>query len=350
MLDAAEEALSVLFEDAYEAPERSTEPAEASEAGDTPELTIDATGRAHGEDGKFVAKETTEEDASGEGMPEAPETVEEVPTEDETPGEEAGTEEDYVLEVDDPELWDLIESKYGGDVGKALSALKDAQSVIGRQGTELGELRELREQMADFQQEIMRQQQSQGVDWAGMIEEDAEQAAFMAVEYRDPIALEKAVEAWGQEDPFKAMMFMSRLQQSAIEEAQSFAPEQSLEVEVAGLKARYPDLQERLPGMQARLAERPVLAQALQSGDPRSRALALEDLYLLDKSRTTESDTASSARRIILKAKAETDAAKADATVVSATKSSAATGPPKNPNEKLEEVLGDIFGEPVPVV
>jgi len=349
MLDAAEAALSVIFEDAYEAPERSTEPAEASEAGDTPELTIDAQGRAHGEDGKFVA---TGEEEGAIGEAEAQTATESgegpIPSGDapeETP--EAEVEDDvFELDPDHPFF-----AKYGGDLDKAMQALEEGQSLVGRQSQELSELRELREKMDEFQQQISQQQQSQRVDWDSAIEEDAEQAAFMAVEYRDPLALEKAVEAWGQEDPFKAMMFMSRLQQAAIEEAQhQSAPEQSLEEEVTALKSKYPDLLEKLPEIQKLAAERPALAQALQSGSPQDRGQILEDLYFLAKSRTTESDTSTAARKIILKAKAETDAAKADAAVVSATKSSAATGPPKDPNKNLSEVLSEVFGEDVPVV
>ena len=49
-------------------------------------------------------------------------------------------EETLYLELDD-DTQALIDTKYGGDINKALAALVPAQSTIGRQGNELGELR-----------------------------------------------------------------------------------------------------------------------------------------------------------------------------------------------------------------
>lgn len=62
--------------------------------------------------------------------------------EEETPAAEVSADQDDVLWLDiDDATQQLIDTKYGGDLGKALSALRESQSVIGRQGNEMGALR-----------------------------------------------------------------------------------------------------------------------------------------------------------------------------------------------------------------
>jgi len=321
---------------------------------DTPDLTFDDQGRAHGPDGKFASVEgSAEEDIptavgteqkveDGQEQPGESEAGQEAASDAEGDGLEAnadGEEEDQlVLELDEAVL-ELIDTKYGGDIEKALNSLLEAQSLIGKQGNELGELRELRQQFDQLQQSLFLQSQAQGVDWDEVIAEDPEQATRLAAQYQNPQAFEQALEAWAQLEPVKVFTFLQEAQNA------EDAPEPTtLEAEIDALKAKHPDLQSRLPDIQKEAEQRPALARLLQDEDPRVRAEALEDLYHLAGSRTVASDTSKAAKAIILRAKAEADSAKSDASVVSASNTSAAVAAPTNPNEGLQQALRELSG------
>lgn len=87
--------------------------------------------------------------------PAAPETAADTATEPETAAVEPETPVKPPSEAatDDPDVAAVLQ-KYGGDPNKALRALVDAQSLIGRQGQELGDLRrEFEQQIAAIQQQ-----------------------------------------------------------------------------------------------------------------------------------------------------------------------------------------------------
>lgn len=306
--------------------------------GDTPAAPADAQPR--GADGKFLPKDSVEEevpaDAEIEPDPEGFTEEVEATEEEETPDSE---EEDaaIVLELDE-ELASLIDNKYGGDLVKALQGLKEAQSLIGRQGSELGELRELRDQIESLQQLMTLQQQASSIDWDEVIAENPEQAVHLAAQYQNPQAFEEAIEAWAASEPIKAFTFLQEIQQAA-----SAPPPTTLEAEVDSLKSRYPDLQQRLPAIEQEAAKRPALQRLLSDQDPRVRAQALEDLYHLSGSRVTP-DTSQAARQVILRAKAEADRAKSSAAVVSASNTSPPPAPPSTGDAALAETLQQYVG------
>lgn len=327
-----------------EAPQTAVEPAEAPE-GDTPELKIDATGRAHdATTGKFVSTKEDEpqEDSAEEEVPADVGIEPEAETEEEV----AQEIEELVYEIDDPDLLDYL-SKYDGDVVKALKAAREAQSLIGRQGSELGELRQELRQLAE---NLQRPQQPVYVGpYQNDIDENPEGLVYEALERGDAQTVQQALEAWGEVEPFKAASFLAALPQmlhSLQQEEPQYQQEQpttSLESEFAAFKERHPDIERHLPGIQKVLTERPHLHAAVASGDPRARAQAFEDAYLLARSQSTEADTSVAARKIVLRAKAEADKAKADAAVVRASKTSSAEVR-GNPNEKLQETLRTLSG------
>lgn len=311
---------------------------------DTPDLTFDAQGRAHGPDGKFApvlatgsAEEDLPTDVGTESEAEEEVSVGEAPDSPEASDEE---EDAYVLEIDDPELLELVDTKYGGDIVAALRGLREAQSLIGRQGNELGELRQQVEQIPTLLQQMFSQQQaSQSVDWDELIEEDPEQAVYMAAQMQNHAAMQEALRGWAQNDPFSAFMFLQQASQPAPPEPPS------LEQAVDGLKGKYPDLTERLPAIEQEAAKRPALARLLQDQDPETRVQALEDLYVLSGGREQALETPrKAARQVLLRAKAEADSAKSDAAVVSASNTSAAAAAPVNANDALQQVLRDLSG------
>lgn len=344
-LDAIEQVMDQEFNDgAHAAEEPTVEVGEARK--DTPDLTFDAQGRAHGPDGKFVPLRDAPEtgDSEAEAIPtdvgiepEAEATEGEAPDSPEVSDEE---EDAYVLEIDDPELLELVDTKYGGDIVAALRGLREAQSLIGRQGNELGDLRSQVEQIPQLLQQMFAQQQAaQSVDWDELIEEDPEQAVYMAAQMQNPGAMQQALSTWAQSDPFSAFMFLQQASQPAPPEPPS------LEQAVDGLKGKYPDLNERLPAIEQEAAKRPALARLLQDQDPETRVQALEDLYVLSGGREQALETPrKAARQVLLRAKAEADSAKSDAAVVSASNTSAAVAAPTNPNQGLQQVLRDLSG------
>lgn len=321
----------------------------ASSDGDTPAAPVDAQPR--GADGKFVKAEEevvpdpegyTEEVEGGETEPGESEGGEESSedaagdgVEANADGEEEGDE--IVLELDEAVL-DLVNTKYGGDIGKALEALQEAQSVIGRQGTELGELRELRTQVESLRELMTLQQQGAGIDWDMEIAENPEAAVVKAVQFQNVGAFEEAMDAWAATEPLKAFTFLQELN-----DMQNAPPPTDLETELDTLKSKYPDLPQRLPAIEAEAAKRPALARLLSDQDARTRAQALEDLYHLSAGAGTP-DTSKAARQIVLRAKAEADSAKADAAVVSASNTAPPPEPPKSGDQALTETLQEYLG------
>ncbi len=309
----------------------------ASNTGDTPAAPVDTQPR--GADGKFIPKE---EEIAPEPEGYTEEVAVEFPEEEAEEGEdqpvaEVDDDSEIVLELDEGVL-DLVNTKYGGDIGKALEALQEAQSVIGRQGTELGELREIRNQVDSLRELMTLQQQASSVDWDEVIADNPETAVHMALQYQNPQAFEEALESWAAVEPIKAFTFLQEIQQAA-----TAPPPTNLESEMDGLMARYPDLQQRLPAIEKAAGERPALARLLNDEDPRTRAQALEDLYHLSAGAGTP-DTSKAAKRIVLQARAEADAAKADAAVVSASNTAPPPAPAKSGDTALAETLQEYLG------
>lgn len=333
-------ALAAMFGD-YDGTIQDHSDAGASSDGDTSAATVDAQPR--GADGKFVkTEEEIVPDPEGyteevEGTPEVEVTEPEGTPEAEVTELEAPEDDEIVLELDEGVL-DLVNTKYGGDIGKALEALQEAQSVIGRQGTELGELRELRTQVESLRELMTLQQQGAGIDWDTEIAENPEQAVVKAVQFQNVGAFEEAMDAWAATEPLKAFTFLQELN-----DVQNAPPPTSLETEMEALQGRYPDLQQRLPAIEKAAGERPALARLLSDQDPRTRAQALEDLYHLSAGAGTP-DTSKAARQIVLRAKAEADAAKADAAVVSASNTAPPPAPPKSGDAALTETLQEYLG------
>ena len=339
-------ALDSIFDGDFEKNPITTD-AGASDSGDTSAAPVDAQPR--GADGKFVKAEEvpdsegyTEEVPVGEEEPGESEVEQAQSADDEGDGLEADTDgeeegDEIVLELDEGVL-ELVNTKYDGDIGKALEALQDAQSVIGRQGTELGELRELRTQVESLRELMTLQQAGSGIDWDDEIADNPEAAVVKAVQFQNVGAFEAAMDAWAATEPLKAFTFLQELN-----EVQNAPEPTSLEAELEALKGRYPDLQQRLPAIEKLAGERPALARLLSDQDPRTRAQALEDLYHLSAGAGTP-DTSKAARRIVLQARAEADAAKADAAVVSASNTAPPPPPVKSGDTALAETLQEYLG------
>lgn len=369
-------ALGAIFEDYENAPPLNAVEDAASgklvevdpPAGDTP---VSVEKPRDPDTGRFTTKVEPEGDPegyteevpveTGEEAPEAPTPVAEPDPDGQSVGTPEGLTEDenLVLELDE-DIADLVNTKYGGDLGAALRGLKEAQSLIGRQGSELGETRaaaqaaaeenafyrELLDRFSSLEARMIPWQNDVDMDPAALAQEMVARAAETGdITILDQPLYQQAIETWGEDEPFKAAQFATSVNMARLHAAQvaEQAPPTTLGAEMESLKQRLPDIQQRLPAIQQEAEKRPALARLLHDEDPRTRASALEDLYHLSGGAGTP-DTSAAARRIVLQAKAEADAAKADAAVVSATHTTPPPAPPKSGDDALTEALQEHLG------
>ena len=324
-------------EDTSDAPEDTVEPTPSDDVAESPEpedgpqpdspdeTYEDENGRLRGRDGKFVAKdERHDEDPDAQ------------PLADPEPDE-------WVLDVDE-DVQSFL-AKYDGDLNKALRGAIEAQQMIGRQGSELGELRKLQGDLEALKTQVEQRQQPLPQpqqfmpDYRTMIEEDPRTAAMTAYENQHWDAMGAALASWKEEDPVEARLFAMNVKHEAdmlqqrldfeqrLEQAApAVDPEADFTKAVAGVVERHPDLNDMLPAIGEVAKERPLLRTVLESGTPADRAAALEDLYLIAKSRTVASDTSEAVRQVQVRVSDEAKQARAAAAVVSASGATAASG------------------------
>lgn len=314
-----------------------------------PEVVEDATGRLHGEDGKFVAKPDGETEAD-------PEAEADDPTKEDEPDDPS----DFVIEVDDEETADRVQAflaKYGGDPSKALLGAIEAQSLIGRKGAEAAEataeLAAVRAELLEIKQgqDTMMSRLSQPVIpiTADLIEQDPATAAQQAVAQDNVQALEAAIQAWSvgtdfvDANPAAARLFLEKLaleaevseMRSASTAVQADPLQAQIDAEVAKVVAKHPDLEQHMSAIADEAKAHPLLARAMETGTPVERAQALETLTVIAKSRTG-SDTSREAMKVVqIRVKQEADEARANARVVSASSGSAAVAAPSSGTEQF---------------
>ena len=188
----------------------------------------------------------------------------------------------------DPRAAQVLD-KYGGDVEKALAAAAEAQELIGRQGSELGELREYRSQ----------QEQQQSLTPPDQIiayaEQDPAQAALMAYQQygRQSMPYQQAMRAWMDFDPYAASEFNT--QAAMADYDQQIRPqlaEQKLSADLNQIIQKYPDFQEYGDAIMREAQNSPVV-RALQAQGASIGADVIEHLYFAAKGRaaTAQSQT-----------------------------------------------------------
>lgn len=336
--DVAAEAPAETVEEPTPVAETADSPTEEPEA--TPEPTPDGTytdenGRLRGPDGKFVSAEGHESDPDAQPDPEA------TPTPDE-----------WVLDVDE-DVQSFL-GKYDGDLNKALRGAVELQKMAGRQGSELGELRKMQADLESLRSEVQRRQEAPQVapkpmpDYRGMIEEDPRDAAITAYDNGHWDAMGAALQAWASDDPVEARLFAMNVkheadlmeQRALAEQAQraradttNVTLQQEFVKRVADVASRHPDLESMMGEIAKVSQERPLLREVLETGSPADRAAALEDLYLIAKSRTVASDTSEAVRQVQVRVSDEAREARAAAAVVAGSGSSAATDQPTRVDE-----------------
>ncbi|MBI3936401.1 MAG: hypothetical protein HY323_05445 [Betaproteobacteria bacterium] len=282
MLDEAlaqmDETLGIQPEASPEEPPSDTDEAPADQAS-TAALVADSSGRLHGPDGKFVPKDAAASAAEAEAKADSGE----------------------------PDAVEAYLAKYGGDRDQALRAAVEAQSTIGRQAFELGELRKtldtLNERLSPAEPEEPAVQINQStVDW---FDEQSDQnpaaAAVWALE-NDPsgVLYGRALDAWHERAPRQAAAFERSLELSQLRSefeqrlSDQTRPlqEQASKAGIAGAWAEarntIPDLDSYGSQILEAAKEAPDAATGLRSDDPADRVKAIRALYYMAKGMTAD--------------------------------------------------------------
>lgn len=265
---------------------------------------------------------------------EAVEPVVEETTEEASPLT-AEEEEILYLELDD-DTQALIDTKYGGDINKALQALGPAQSVIGRQGNELGELRKAMEDMeARITKGLVQAQPYPDLpdEYADPQEAAMQYRAIaeLAFAREDVDTFGSVVDAWIEVDPLSANTYrdLKILQlQTALQTAPPAAPSQGDPQEA--IRAGVLKVQEEFPQMltpefsvlmEEELQKFPSLKGLLwgeiPGTTPEQRISALRETVQRVASRTVSETEEKARRRVAVKRSEAARQARVEAKVAS---------------------------------
>ena len=288
----------------------------APEADTVEETPVEEVGDGEAADGQ---PEVAEEDGAAE-----PEEVALTPEE----------EDILYLELDD-DTQTLIDTKYGGDISKALTALRESQSLIGRQGTELGELRK---QMEDLAHLVERGQQMAQpyTEWPDEFAEPAEAAAAFRAIAEEAFAREDvetfgtAVDAWNSTDPAGAATYrdlkLLQLQMSQTQETPVVTDDEAtLRAGTEAIQKQFPRFTpedtEFISAFDAELQKFPTL-KALLWGEipgttPDQRIAALRETVGRVASQFTTETEQAARRRVAIRTSEEARQARREARVTS---------------------------------
>jgi hypothetical protein len=254
-----------------------TQPAaeEAPAEADTAETEHAAAERPRDEHGRFTRVDTP--------------SVDEHTREDEIAAEEEALQPQAASPED--ELLERYLAKHNGDVAAALKAAANQESLLGRQGNELGELRARLDQLESRPQETPSQPQ-----FTPLTESDVERLDSMVYEGRGQQALAEALQrdpsgqlgqrvfdAWSSVNPGQATAFMAeqiaeskvaalRAEIEPVRQANQQNEADASFVNVwNGLSGEVPDLEQLVPGMSQILESRPALAKTIVESDPETQ-------------------------------------------------------------------------------
>lgn len=189
-------------------------------------------------------------------------------------------------------------AKYDGDTEKALRAAAEAQSLIGRQGSELGAIRqEIQALRQQFEPQAPEGPQYVEVDdnlvsWAHEIaaSENAAQGAEWALQHQ-PMLYDTIIQGWAAVDPVSANRFetVKALQAQQAQIYQQLQPvvapvvrQQAQDQFTAAwvkVKNETPDLDAVTPQLLQVAEQNPELLVVLQNGTQEARERVIRSLY-----------------------------------------------------------------------
>lgn len=290
---------------------------------------------AAGEDAPAPVADTVDDEIQNEelqGTPEVEDSAEEGVSADDGIEEDAeSASDDDVMYLDlDEETERLLNEKYNGDLSAMLKAAREGQSVIGRQGNELGAVR------AELQ--ALRQQLEQGLaasqpypEWPDEYAEPNEAAAQLQViaeqafERRDPETFNAALAAWNEQEPLSARLYaqMKAQEVRAMESVpQAVENDATLADGIAALGATYPQLNSESfqAEVAAELDKTPSLKAVLWGEVPgvsqEERLTIFTEAVQRVASRQTDETAQQARKRIAVRTSEEARAARVAAQVV----------------------------------
>jgi hypothetical protein len=232
-----------------------------------------------------------------------------------------------------PDIQEYLDA-HGGDVGAALKDAIEAQKVIGRQGSELGDLRKQFEAFESAQAKPRYDPNS----LSQLIENDPAQATVLAYQAGDTATASAALTAWKEEDPFAASQWVTdrritELQnnfdqrlQTVSAPLQQRAAGQDFQEALTTFARQNPDLDQYVGTMQTIASESPRILKILAE-DPSVEAKIEVYDFLYNKARVRDTGRLAEQEQVV--AAEESAAAEADkigAAVASATSTVAAGG------------------------
>lgn len=251
-------------------------------------------------------------------------------------------------EVETPQEERLFAGKYR-TVEELERAVIESQSLLGRQGSEVGELRQ---QMQELTETLARPRPEPIGDIDVLMADGMLSAAERTAQAQDWDAHNRVLREWEQTDPDQAGLYrmgkqaqyeahLARQQAAQLEQAQQQQTYGSaMETAWARLRSEIPDLDSLAPAMTeeateaARVAGKPVYTPLIESGDPDQIYYAFRTLALTARNRSPaalQQQAADMART----AAVETQRAKAEAMVASATGTAPDPPQPKSYDDEL---------------
>jgi hypothetical protein len=286
----------------------------------------DHVAAARGEDPAPAPEADTVEEEEQTEEVEEEESEEEGGDAEQTDDSSSDDEDDTIYLDLDEETQALLESKYGGDLNAMLRAAREGQSLIGRQGNELGAVRQELEQL--------RQQIQQGLvnaqpypEWPDEYADERESVAQLrliaetAFSRGDVQTFQRAIGSWDEVDPVSSSLYRDlKEMQIAQSMAQQQAPvqddEATLQKGLEEIRTKFPQFDDDTfkKEVAAELDKTPSLKAVLWEGvpgvTPQERLNVLEEAAQRVASRR-QAETAQRARqRVAVRASEEARAAR----------------------------------------
>lgn len=248
-------------------------------------------------------EEPAEEEQAPEETDQPEESAEEEPTEDRLRDDQGR----YLPKFKDPDIQGFL-AKYDGDLEKALRAAVESQSLIGRQGSELGELRRMVEEVRAAQQQPRQPERQYDPDqlqtWFDDNPHQIPSVALQAHQAGDTGLRDAAIAAWEELDRAGARQFERAVLKEEIQ-AQYVAPlvQQQQAQEMERVKQEFasahPDFEALAPAMTELAQGSPRVLGLLQSQDPATVYEVLDYLYVKAEKhvRDRDGDTLALARQ-----------------------------------------------------
>lgn len=263
--------------------------AEAFRRADEPDTEASTDEVTPGEEPAAEEEQERERDDQGRFVPEVTDLEEQIVEKEQELEEEEETEE----VSDDPEVASFL-AKYGNDPEKALRAAVELSKLQGRQGDELGQLRQ---QMLDLQAKV-NQPAAPVVSITEQLVEELDnlavenpQAALSRAGQVDPTGqlVDRVMDIWFATNPRQASAFQAALisQQTEQRVRQELQPlvetsaqsaEERAAIEAWNIaQAARPDLNELAPAIKDIFEARPALARAALAAETPQE---LADIYM----------------------------------------------------------------------